>query len=160
MRSGNFDDVIFSATLHPHRSLGRRGFLALMAAIGGAFFATGIFFWTLGAWPVLGFVGLDILAVWLAFRLNYRAARAYEEIEMSRAEIVIRKVAASGRAQELRFNPAWVQLAVEEDDDGRVTRVALHMREGRVPVGSFLNPEDRKSFARAFGAALATAARG
>jgi len=160
MQPGNADDIIFSATLHPHRSLGRRGFLALMAVIGGAFFATGIFFWTLGAWPVLGFVGLDILAIWLAFRLNYRAARAFEEVEVSRTEIIVRKVAASGRAQELRFNPAWVRLDVEEDDDGRVTRVALRIRDDRVPVGGFLNPEDRKSFARAFRAALATAARG
>ena len=157
MRPGNADDVIFSATLHPHRSLGRRGFLALMAVIGGAFFVTGLFFWTLGAWPVLGFVGLDILAIWLAFRLNYRAARAYEEVAVSRTEIVIRKVTAGGRTQELRFNPAWVQLEVEEDDDGRVTRVALRASDKRVPVGAFLNPDDRKSFARAFGAALAEA---
>ena len=154
MRPGNFDDAIFSATLRPHRSLGRRGFLALMAVIGGAFFATGVFFWTLGAWPVLGFVGLDILAIWLAFRLNYRAARAYEEVVISRTEIVIRKVTAGGRAQELRFNPAWARLDVEEDDDGRVTRISLRASDKRVPVGAFLNPDDRKSFARAFGAAL------
>jgi uncharacterized membrane protein len=157
MRPGNFDDVIFSATLTPHRSLGRRGFLALMAVIGGAFFATGIFFWTLGAWPVLGFVGIDILAIWLAFRLNYRAARAYEEIAVSRAEIVIRKVGPGGLANELRFNPTWVRLEIEEDDDDRVTRIALRVSDKRVPVGAFLNPDDRKSFARAFGAALAEA---
>ncbi|MGH6924693.1 MAG: DUF2244 domain-containing protein [Propylenella sp.] len=154
MEPRNFDDVIFSATLTPHRSLGRRGFLVLMAAIAGLWFLTGAFFWSLGAWPVIGFFGLDFLAVWLAFKLNYRAARAYEEVAVSRTELVIRKVKPSGRAQEFRFNPAWVRLEVA--DEG-VKRVTVRSRDRRVTVAAFLNPEDRKSFARAFTAALATA---
>jgi len=76
MASGNLDDPLFSATLVPHRSLGRRGFLVLMAVIAGLWFATGVFFLILGAWPVLGFVGLDFLAILVAFGLNYRSARA------------------------------------------------------------------------------------
>ena len=108
MNSANVDDVIFSATLVPHRSLSRRGFIALMAVIAGLWFATGAYFWSVGAWPIFGFFGLDFLALWLAFKLNYRAARAYEEVEVSRSALVIRKVAPNGRAQEIRFNPAWV----------------------------------------------------
>ncbi len=59
--------------------------------------------------------------------------------------------------QEFRFNPQWVRLEVVELEDEGVVRVAIRARDRRVPVGSFLNPEDRQSFARAFGAALATA---
>jgi uncharacterized membrane protein len=157
MTAGNFDDVIFSATLVPHRSLGRRGFIALMGVMAGLWFLTGAFFWSLGAWPVIGFFGLDFLAIWLAFKLNYRAARAYEEIEVRRTELVIRKVAPDGRVQEVRFNPAWVRLEIETIRDEGVKRITLRARDRRVPVGAFLNPEDRKSFARAFAGALATA---
>lgn len=157
MDPANFDDVIFSATLAPHRSLGRRGFVTLMGAIAGLWFLTGAYFWSLGAWPIFGFFGLDFLAIWLAFKLNYRAARAYEEVEVSRTELVIRKVAPSGRAQEIRFNPAWVRLEVEKVEDEGVRRIAVRTRDRRVPVGTFLNPEDRESFAQAFGAALAEA---
>lgn len=159
MQPGNFDDVIFSATLTPHRSLGRGGFLALMALIASIAFATGLYFWSLGAWPVIGFLGIDILAVWLAFRLNYGAARAYEEVAISRTALVIRRVNPQGKAQELRFNPHWVRLEVEELEDGHVARIVVRMRDQRIPVGTLLNPEDRKSFARAFGAALAQARR-
>jgi uncharacterized membrane protein len=159
MDPANFDDVIFSATLTPHRSLGRRGFLVLMSVVGALWFLTGLYFWSLGAWPVIGFFGLDFLAVWIAFRLNYRAARAYEDVEVSRTALVIRKVSASGRAQEIRFNPQWVRLEVDRDDEEGVTRIFVHTRDRRVPVGAFLNPEDRTSFARAFGAALAEARR-
>ena len=160
MNAASFDGVIFSATLTPHRSLGRRGFLVLMAAIGGLWFLTGVYFWTLGAWPILGFFGLDFLAVYVAFKLNYRAARAYEEVEVSRTHLLVRRVAANGRAQELRFNPAWVRLEVETIKDEGVRRILLRSRERRVPIGTFLNPQDRKSFAQAFGAALAAARSG
>ncbi len=157
MTSETFDDTIFSATLVPHRSLGRRGFTVLMAAIAALWFVFGFYLWERGAWPIIGFGGLDILAIYIAFRLNYRAARAFEEIAVSRTEIVVRKVTANGRAQEFRFNPQWVRLEVEEVVDEGVVRIVLRARDKRVAVGAFLNPQDRKSFARAFGAALAAA---
>lgn len=159
MDRGNFEDVIFSATLRPHRSLGRRGFLMLMGCIAALWFLTGLYFWSLGAWPVLGIFGLDFLALWLAFKLNYRAARAYEEVEVSRSALVIRRVAPSGRSQEVRFNPLWARLEIQTAEDEGVTRIHVLTRGERVPVGAFLNPEDRKSFAGAFGAALAEARR-
>jgi uncharacterized membrane protein len=157
MDAQNPDDAIFSATLRPHRSLAPTGFVLLMSAVTAIWLGFGVFLWDHGAWPVLGFGGLDVLAIYIAFRLNYRAARAYEEVEVSRTEIVIRKVAASGRAQEFRFNPQWVQIEVQELPEEGVVRVALRTRDRRIPVGNFLNPEDRRSFAHAFRAALATA---
>jgi uncharacterized membrane protein len=159
MALGNFHDVIFSATLVPHRSLGRRGFAAVMALIAGLWFTTGLYFWSLGAWPVIGFVGLDLAAIFIAFQLNYRAARVYEEVEVSRAALVIRKVAAGGRVQEIRFNPLWARLEVMELADEGVVRITVRSRESRVAVGAFLNPPDRTSFARAFAASLAEARR-
>ena len=65
----------FRVVLTPHRSLGPKGFLALMLAFGAISFATGIVFYIAGAWPVVGFLGLDVLLVYVAFRLNYRSGR-------------------------------------------------------------------------------------
>jgi uncharacterized membrane protein len=157
MEPTKFDDMIFSATLRPYRSLGPRGLAILIAAIAGLSFSIGTYVWWIGAWPVIGFVGLDALAIVLAFKLNARAARAFEEVEVSRAAIIVRKVTASGRAQELRFNPQWVLLEVEKAEDEGVIRIVLRMRDRRIPVGAFLNPRDKETFARAFVAALATA---
>jgi uncharacterized membrane protein len=148
---------IFSATLIPHRSLPPAGFAALMAAVGAAWFGTGIAFYLAGAWPVLGFFGLDFLLLWLAFHLNYRAGRAQEEVWLSREALIIRKLSPSGRASEVRFNPSWVRLEMTELDDEGVVRIDVCSRAERVPVGTFLNPGDRTSFARAFSAALAEA---
>jgi uncharacterized membrane protein len=159
MLPDNRDDVLFSATLTPHRSLGRRGFLVLMSVIAGLWFFTGLYFWSLGAGLVMGFIGLDFLAIWLAFKLNYRAARAYEDLEVTPDALVIRKISAGGRIQEIRFNPRWARLELHREEEEGITRVTVRMRDERVVVGGFLNPDDRQSFARAFGAALAEARR-
>jgi uncharacterized membrane protein len=89
-----------------------------------------------------------------AFRLNYRSARAYEEIEVRRHEILVRKVSARGRAVEYRFNPDWVRLEIARDQDEGVTRILLVSRGRGLPVADFLNPDDRTSFADAFRAAI------
>ena len=159
MAVGNFEQALFSATLTPHRSLGQSGFLALMAAFAAIWLATSVFLFALGAWPVVPFVGVDFLAIWLAFRFSYRAGRAQEEVEVRRDAIVVRKTAPGGRTREFRFNPAWTRMLAERDDDLGVTRILLMSRKESVPVGGFLNPGDRTSFAKAFGAALAEARR-
>ena len=161
MADGNLSPApIFSATLTPYRSLPPAGFLALMALVGAAWFATGIGFYLAGAWPILGFFGVDFALLWLAFHLNYRAARAFEEVRLSREALVIRKVNPAGRAMEVRFNPAWVRLEITRTEDEGVMRIDVCSRAERVPVGAFLNPPDRTSFARALSAALAEARAG
>ncbi len=151
------DEPFFKALLTPHRSLGRTGFLVLMGALAFGWGVTGLFFFFQGAWPVAGFFGLDILAVYLAFRLNYRAGRAREEVSVSRTTLDIRKVAPSGKSVAHRLNPFWCRLAVRRHAEIGITGMAVEARGTRVTIGAFLNPDDRESFADAFGQALATA---
>lgn len=151
------DEPFFRALLTPHRSLGRTGFLLIMGAMMFAWAVTGVIMLSHGAWPVFGFFGLDVLGLYIAFRLNYRAARAREEVSLSRTRLDIRKVAPSGRAQEHRFNPFWARLSIRRHQEIGIVGMAVESRDLSVPIGSFLNPDDRESFAAAFGRALATA---
>jgi uncharacterized membrane protein len=154
------DEPFFRALLTPHRSLGRTGFLVLMGALLFAWAATGAFFLSAGAWPVFGFFGLDVLLLYVAFRANYRAARIREEVSVSRTALEIRKVGASGRAEEHRFNPFWTRFSVRRHDEIGITAMTVESRGRSVGIGGFLNPDDRESFAAAFGRALATARAG
>jgi uncharacterized membrane protein len=97
--------AFFRAVLLPHRSLGRKGFLILMGFISALSFLTGLGFYLLGAWPVLGFFSLDMLLIYGAFRLNYRAARLYETVELTSQELRVTRVHPSGRAQSLGVQP-------------------------------------------------------
>jgi len=154
------DEPFFRALLTPHRSLGRKGFVTLMLVLLLVWGSTGIVFLSMGAWPVFGFFGLDVLALYLAFRWNYRAARAREEVSVSRTRLDIRKVAPSGRSEAHSFNPFWTRFQVSRHDEIGITRMEVSSRGDHVPIGSFLNPADRESFAAAFGRALATARAG
>jgi uncharacterized membrane protein len=157
--SGNSGKPVFSATLTPHCSFGPEGFGVLMALVGGACFAASLVFWSLGAWPVAGFLGLDVAIIWLAFKLNFRAARVFEEITVSPTALTIRKVTPGSRVREICFNPFWARLEVTDHGEDGVSAIIVRARGEAVRVGAFLNPGDRKSLARAFGAALAEARR-
>ena len=87
------DEPFFQALLTPHRSLGPTGFAVLMGALLFGWLVTGAIFLSHGAWPVFGFFGLDVLLVYVCFKLNYRAARAREEVSVSRTSLDIRKIA-------------------------------------------------------------------
>ncbi|WP_051630627.1 DUF2244 domain-containing protein [Afifella pfennigii] len=153
------EPTIFSATLTPHRSLGTGGYSVLMSVFGAICLFSAFLFWRLGAWPIAGIFGLDFVIVWFAFRLSYRSARAFEKVAVSRSVLLIRKVAANGRDLELRLNPYWTRLEVLREEDEGVVGLKAVSRETEVPIGDFLNPEDRASFARALAAALAEARR-
>ena len=154
------DEPIFSALLTPHRSLGPTGFAVLMGILGLVSLFVGLLFWSIGAWPIVGFFGLDVLLLYGALRLNYRAARAREEVTVSRTRLDIRKYAPSGRAENHLFNPFWTKFAVSRHDEIGITSMTVEGQGRRVPIGAFLNPDDRESFATAFGRALATVKAG
>jgi uncharacterized membrane protein len=154
------DQPFFKALLVPYRSLGRTGFFILIGGLLFGWLVTGAFFLSVGAWPIFGFLGLDVLAVYIAFRINYRAARAREEVSVSRTLVDIRKIAPSGKREEHRFNPFWARFNVARHSEIGITRMAVEGQGREVAIGSFLNPDDRESFANAFGEALATAKAG
>jgi len=156
----DLDEPFFRALLTPHRSLGRTGFMVLMGALLAGWMFTGIVFLSQGAWPVFGFFGLDVLLVYIAFRMNYRAARAREIVSVSRTALDILQVAPSGRTREHRFNPFWARFSVARHDEIGITSMTVEGQGQRVAIGSFLNPDDRDSFAKAFGNALAAAKAG
>lgn len=143
----------FRAVLLPHRSLGRKGFITLMMIVGVVGFLTGIAFLMLGAWPVLGFFGFDVLLIYAAFRLNYRAARLYETVELTDDELRVTRVYPSGRADSWSFNPYWVRLELEENEDDR-HKLSVRSHGKVLLFGKFLTDDEKRGFADALGEAL------
>ncbi len=154
------EPMLFSAIVTPHRSLGTVGFVVLMTAIGTVSFIAGIFFLAIGAWPVFGFFGLDALLIYWAFRANYRAAAAYEEVTVTASELTVRQVSHRGKVSQWTLNPVWVRLDRESHEEFGIERLFLVSRGRRFPIASFLGPREKESFAAALGAAINEAKRG
>jgi uncharacterized membrane protein len=165
MTAGNDFDrcaepALFSALLTPHRSLNRTGFLVLMALLSLVSFGAGLAFLLMGAWPVFGFFGLDALMIYWAFKINFRRARASEEISVTLSELRVRRVSHRGHVVEWVLNPLWVRLDQQVDEEFGIQRLYLVSRGRHVSIGSFLGPEEKASFAKALTAALQAARRG
>ena len=143
----------FSAMLTPHRSLGPKGFMVLMSAVCLVSFGTGLLFYLIGAWPVIGFMGLDVLLIYIAFKLNYRAARLYETVDLTHGALTVTRVQPSGKAQVWNFNPYWVRLKLEERV-GRSTELSIASHGNRLVFAAFLTDPEREDFAVALKAAL------
>ena len=124
-------------------------------------FVAGMMFLLLGAWPVVGFFGLDVLLVYWAFRANYRAARAYEEVTVTPSELGCARSAIAARSREWTLNPLWVQLDRDAHEEFGMVRLFLVSRGRKLSVAGFLVAAGEGKLRRArLSAALGEARRG
>ncbi|ADH87655.1 Protein of unknown function DUF2244, transmembrane [Ancylobacter novellus DSM 506] len=154
------EPTLFAARYQPYRSLGQHGFLVVMIIVAGISFVCGTAFLLMGAWPVFGMFGLDALAIYWAFRLNFRQARACEEIVVTPSLIRLRHVAADGTVYEEELNPLWTRLHRELHEDYGLQRLTLEMRGRPYVIGGFLHTAQREELAEQLSRALAEARRG
>ena len=130
--------------------------MVLMAAVCVVSFATGLFFFLLGAWPVIGFMGLDVALIYVAFKLNFRALSRYETVDLTEDALTITRVTPSGKSQSWSFNPYWVRLRLEPRL-GRSSELSLASHGKRLVIASFLTDAEREDFASALSSALTSA---
>jgi uncharacterized membrane protein len=145
----------FERVLLPHRSLALRNFRLLMGLLGLISFAAGVGFVAIGAWPVIGFFGLDVALVYLAFRLNYRTARQSETIRLADDMFTVERISVRGDRRNWRFQPFWVRVILEErPDESNRLLVASHGRS--LVIGDFVPPATRRELAQALRDSLAS----
>lgn len=145
---------LFAATLTPHRSLSRRGYRYVIALVCVMATVPAIVFFSLGAWPIVGFLGLDVLAIGWALAASMKSGKQYEVVTLWPDELEVKQVSAKGKAEIVRFNPFFVKLVIDRDFNERTTALHLRTRDSDLPIGAFLNPDDKASFAKVFGTAL------
>ena len=145
--------LFFERVLLPHRSLPPRGFHFLMLILGLISLAVGIGFVSIGAWPVIGFFGLDVALVYVAFRLNYRSARRSETIRLAGDAFTVERVSVRGERCMWHFQPFWLRVILEErGDEWNRLLVASHGRS--LVIGDFVTPASRRDLAASIREAL------
>lgn len=154
------DDTVFDAVLYPHRSLGAGGFRVLLGGVCLASTILSIPFYILGAWPVVGFFGVDVALLYLCFRLNYRDARIEERVLLTHVSLLVSRMDPRGRYSEWRFNPLWVSLKRDEHHEFGVMRLAFVQTGRELEVARFLGAEEKAAFADAVAVALSVARKG
>jgi uncharacterized membrane protein len=145
----------WSVTLTPHRSLGRQGFMVLFGLVVAVNLVVAIFFLILKAWPVFGFLGLDVALVWFAFRANEKSAKRFERILIEGDDLRLISQSREQPPQVKSFNRRWTRVLLEYDEAREmVGRLFLISRGERTEIASFLGADERQSLAEELKAAI------
>ena len=155
-----FERPVFSATIRPHQSLSRRGFRVVMIGCCLVSLVISVWCWRMGFWPVAGFFGLDMLAVYAALKVSFRRGRSFEEVVISQIEILLARVSHTGERREWRFNPLWTRLSRVEDEEYGLQRLTLTHRREHVVVARDASPAERAEIADGLSRALAQVKKG
>jgi uncharacterized membrane protein len=142
------DAVHFSTLLRPHRSLSADGFKWVMRGAIAANMLIGLPMYLLGAWPVLGFMGLDVWLLYWLFQRSYLDARRSETLTLTDRELIVDRIAPDGEREQHRLDAYWLRV-----EDGE--RLVVVSRGNRVVIGRFLSPGEREAVGEQLKAALA-----
>ncbi|NMM45830.1 DUF2244 domain-containing protein [Rhodospirillaceae bacterium KN72] len=142
------ETVYFDATLRPHRSLDPRGFLLVMVAIAGGGFTIGFAFFLAGAWPVAGFCGLEVLLIYIGFKMNFREGRRCEHLFMTDDGLNVSKTEPNGKTHIYKLEPTWLRVLMENPPRPG-SRLLLTSHGKALEIGSFLLPDERLEVAEA-----------
>lgn len=145
---------LFAARLTPQRSLGQRGYRVAIATAVIVASIPGMIFSTMGAWPIVAFVGLDLALIWWALSSSMRDSKRYEQITLWPDQLEFKQVDGAGKETLTRFSPNGVKLVVDRDFNERTTGLHLRTPDRDLVLGAFLNADEKSSFAKAFGTAL------
>lgn len=142
-----------SLTIWPYRSLSRKGFVLVMLALGVLAFTIGLGFFLMGAWPVVGFMGLEILVVWLAFKMNYRAAKRRQHLTATARELTIENVSPAGERESTSLPTSWVQVEMTPREEPELKsrerqKVVVRSHGKTAEIGAFLHPAETPKLAR------------
>jgi uncharacterized membrane protein len=140
------------AVITPHRSLSERGFIILITVVTLANCCSAAVFVYMGALFVPFFLGLDLLAVIVAFMASFRAARRIERVQVTARDIVITHEAPNWSRVVWESPTAFTRVAVEDDDGVIGLRLAISGKE--VAVAQALSPRERGEFAKALQQAI------
>ena len=150
---GEGEGVLFDAELRPYRSLSPRGFFWLMVGLGTASGLVGLAFLARGAWPVLGFCGLEMAILYFAFRHNFASARVWERLTLSERWLTVTRGGPAARAREWTLQPQWLKVSLDEPPRPD-SQLRLSSGGRSLVIGRFLPPHERLEVAEALRAAL------
>ena len=137
------EKVYLDLTILPYRSLSKRGFRNLMFCVAFIFFSIGGYFWYLCAWPVFGFIGLDVALLYYAFKINYKSGEIFETLKIEKETFLITRNFPSGKQQSWNLEPYWASVELNSLRRNEENLI-LKSKDKVVLVGSFLNYNDKR----------------
>jgi len=151
--------LYMDAEIKPNRSLSERGFIILISVITLANVASAAVFVRMGAHWVLPFLGVDLLAIVVAFIASYRSGRVIERIQVSPGEVRVTYESPRDSRVVWASPTAFTRITLEKDEEDRVMALRLALSGKETSVAAALSPGERGEFAKALEEAIWKARR-
>lgn len=141
--------LFMDAEIRPNRSLSRRGFVILIAVVTVTNVAAALVFLAQGAFLVPIFMGVDVLAVVVAFLVNYRAGQMVERVQVSPSHVKVTHEAGGAVRLVWESATAFTRITTRCDEENRMMALGLALSGRETAVAASLSPGERREFARA-----------
>ena len=148
------DPPAFEAVLYPNQPPPARNLVILLAAVFGVAIGVSIGFFLAGAWPVVGFIGVELLLLAVCLVWARRMATYAEHIRLDDTGLHIETTTGRRTLRRWRFEPYWVRVRLDEVRPGEPA-LRLTAQGRTLTIGRFLKPEERSDVAAALEQALA-----
>lgn len=145
--------LYMDALLQPNRSLSSGAHTALIIIAAAIAVVLGLIYAVAGAWPVLGFFGLDIVLLIAAFRMSYKQGRLAERVRVGPDRMIVTRRYPTGRERHWSLAPHWAHVRIE-DPVRHDSQVEVRSQGRTLVLGAFLSPPERGAFAAALRTAL------
>jgi len=145
--------LYMDAVISPNRSLSRTGMHVLLSVVIAFNLLIAIFLLVLGAPPVLPFLGLDVLAIWLALRASFRAAERRERVRVTAEAVTVSREDERGARVVWTSPTAFTGVDLDQPDEHEA-RVRLRIYRKRLTLARALSPPERVAFADALRQAI------
>ena len=136
----------FCMELKPNRSGTVQGIHILLGFLLFVFIPTGFIFSMIGAWPVFGFMGAELVLLYVALRLNQRHSGAFERLSLSDDVFTVERFAPDGGYQVWEFQPQWVRIDLDKQSPHR-THLSLNSKGQRLNLGRYLTADEKSEVA-------------
>ncbi len=144
--------ILVDLIIKPHQSLSHSGFIVVMLTVGIITLGLSIFFLYLGAWPVLGFLGLDLALLWFAFKMNSRSLKIVEKVCINDRQVMVTRESAQGKECWM-FNSYWLNVSIKYEARGK-GHIQLSSHGFSINIARYLTINERHGLAEKIRSAL------
>jgi uncharacterized membrane protein len=145
--------VLYRRVLYPHRSAGGIVLFRVLLIVAMVLTAVSMSFIALGAWPVSGFLGLEVVLLGAAFWVSEKRLNMRETIDLTQKVLIVERIDSRGRRQRWTFQPHWLYLR-SLDRDGRSVGLELRSHGNSLVVGAYLTGDEISDLRRTLEEAL------
>ncbi len=143
----NKNNKLYEISLYPYRSLNKTGFFILMFSLGFVSFVAGIIFMIKGAWPVFGFFGLDVLLVYIFFKINFRSGKKKEVLILTKNKLIVEFYDSKKISKTYYLDANWLQIHLSKLKN-EMSKLKISSNGKSVIVGAFLRHQEKMAILR------------